>query len=282
MASKERFSSVTEEELQQIKIDNRAESTVKATKFWSSLFEDYLREKFFAIDLKTCTADELAAVLNKLYVEVRKKDGSFYQRTSVRGLRVGIHRYIREPPFSRTDLSLFRENSAFVEANDVLDARLRVLKKQGELKATDHIPPLLHRIWRKLGSSSARPSLSRWIPLTWHSPVGSFWRFTLVFVGVKCSWICASRILRFRPTARESTTSIWAPVLARKIIPEACLLCRTTSQRGVSRTKFRLRSWSAWFHWAIPKWTVCFSEQTFTEQSNMILISWPHHSGKTA
>ena len=31
MASKERFSSVTEEELQQIKIDSRAESTVKAT-----------------------------------------------------------------------------------------------------------------------------------------------------------------------------------------------------------------------------------------------------------
>ena len=76
---KERFSSVTEEELQQIKIDSRAESTVKATKFWSSLFEDYLREKNIAIDLKTCTADELAAVLKKLYryVEVRKKDGSF-------------------------------------------------------------------------------------------------------------------------------------------------------------------------------------------------------------
>ena len=66
MASKERFSSVTEEELQQIKIDSRAESTVKAIKFWSSLFEDYLREKNIAIDLKTCTADELAAVLKKL------------------------------------------------------------------------------------------------------------------------------------------------------------------------------------------------------------------------
>ena len=104
---------------------------MKATKFWSSLFEDYLREKNIAIDLKTCTADELAAVLKKLYVEVRKKDGSFYQRTSVRGLRAGIHRYIREPPFSRTDLSLFRDNSAFDEANDVLDAHLRVLKKQG-------------------------------------------------------------------------------------------------------------------------------------------------------
>ena len=155
MASKERFSSVTEEKLQQIKIDSRAESTVKATKFWSSLFEDYLREKNIVIDLKTCTADELAAVLKKLYVEVRKKDGSFYQRTSVRGLRAGIHRYIREPPFSRTDLSLFRDNSAFDEANDVLDAHLRVLKKQGELKATDHFPPISRPDLEKIGELPA-------------------------------------------------------------------------------------------------------------------------------
>ena len=178
MASKERFSSVTEEELQQIKIDSRAESTVKATKFWSSLFEDYLREKYIAIDLKTCTADELAAVLKKLYVEVRKKDGSFYQRTSLRGIRAGIDRYIREPPFSRTDLSLFRDNSAFDEANDVLDAHLRVLKKQGELKATDHFPPIsrpdLENIGEFLRSSITEPmdptdlTLAGWFVLTFH------------------------------------------------------------------------------------------------------------------
>ena len=45
MASKERFSSVTEEDLEQIKIDSRAEGTVKTTKYWSSLFEEYLSEK---------------------------------------------------------------------------------------------------------------------------------------------------------------------------------------------------------------------------------------------
>ena len=69
----------------------------------------------------------------------------------MRGLRAGIHRYIREPPFSRTDLSLFRDNSAFDEANDVLDAHLRVLKKQGELKATDHFPPISRPDLEKLG-----------------------------------------------------------------------------------------------------------------------------------
>ena len=37
MASKEWFFSVTEEDLEQIKIDSRAEGTVKTTKYWSYL-----------------------------------------------------------------------------------------------------------------------------------------------------------------------------------------------------------------------------------------------------
>ena len=121
---------------------------------------------------------DFSSPVKKLYVEVRKKDGSFYQRTSVRGLRAGIHRYIREPPFSRTDLSLFRDNSAFDEANDVLDAHLRVLKKQGELKATDHFPPIsqpdLEKIGEFLRSSITEPmdptdlTLAGWFVLTFH------------------------------------------------------------------------------------------------------------------
>ena len=78
LSSKERFSSVTEEDLDQIKIDSRAEVTVKTTKDWSSLFEEYLKMKKVEIDLKTCSANELAGVLKKLYVELRKKDRSFF------------------------------------------------------------------------------------------------------------------------------------------------------------------------------------------------------------
>ena len=72
------------------------------------------------------------------------------------------HRYIREPPFSRTDLSLFRDNSAFDEADDLLDAHLRVLKKKGELNATDHFPaispPDLEKIGEFLRSTNVEPN----------------------------------------------------------------------------------------------------------------------------
>ena len=45
MAAKDRFSSVSEEDLAKIKEDSRAESTVKATRCWSSLFLSYIEQK---------------------------------------------------------------------------------------------------------------------------------------------------------------------------------------------------------------------------------------------
>ena len=45
IASKGRFSFVREEDLEQIKISTRPEVTVNTTKYWSSLFEEYLSEK---------------------------------------------------------------------------------------------------------------------------------------------------------------------------------------------------------------------------------------------
>ena len=140
MAGKDRLSSVSEEDLAKIKEDSRAEITVKATRCWSSLLLSYIEQKKIEIDIKPFSATELADILKKFYVEVRRQDGSVYQRSSIRGMRAAIHRFIREPPYSRMDLTLFRDNSAFDEANDILDAQLRVLKKRGELKTTS-IPP---------------------------------------------------------------------------------------------------------------------------------------------
>ena len=178
MAAKDRFSSVSEEDLAKIKDDCRAESTVKATRCWSSLFLSYIEQKKIEIDFKTCSATELADILKKFYVEVRRQDGSVYQRSSIRGMRAAIHRFIREPPYSRMDLSLFRDNSAFDEANDILDAQLRVLKKRGELKATRHYPPIcssdLEKIGRFIKTTLDEPidatnlTLAGWFILTFH------------------------------------------------------------------------------------------------------------------
>ena len=152
MAAKDRFSSVSEEDLTKIKEDSRTESSVKATRCWSSLFLSYIEHKKIEIVFKTCSATELADILKKFYVEVWRQDRSVYQRSSIRGRRAAIHRFIREPPYSRMDLSLFRGNSAFDEDNDMLDDQLRVFKKRGELKATRLYPQYvrLTRVKRSL------------------------------------------------------------------------------------------------------------------------------------
>ena len=162
------------------KEDSRAESTVKATscRFWSSLCLSYIEQKKIEIDFKTCSATELADILKKFYVELRRQDGSVYQRSSIRGMRVAIHRFIREPPYSRMDVSLFRDNSAFDEANDILDAQLRVLKKRGELKATRHYPPICLSDLEKIGTfikttldeliDETNLTLAGWFILTFH------------------------------------------------------------------------------------------------------------------
>ena len=197
--SKDRFPSLTEEDLESIQNESKVESTVKAMKFWSSVFLEYLREKKTEIDLKTCSAEKLAKVLKKLYAEVRRKDGSFYQRTSLRGLRAGIRHHIMDPPFSRKDLSLFRDHSAFDDANNLLEAQLKVFKKRGEQKATSHYPPISEDDLKKLGSflrkTIADPeidptnlTLASWFILTYH----------LGLRKREFSWACASKTWRFR------------------------------------------------------------------------------------
>ena len=104
--------------------------------------------------------------------------------------------------------AFFRDNSAFDEANDVLDSHLRVFKKQGELKATDHFPPISRPDLEKIGEF-LRSSITEPMDPTDLTPAGWFVLtfFTLVFVDVKCSWICESRILRPSP-APQPTASV--------------------------------------------------------------------------
>ena len=65
-----RFSTVSEEDLDEILLAAKAENTICSTKTWVAVFLSYLEEESIVIDLKTCQTRELAGV--RLYVEVRK------------------------------------------------------------------------------------------------------------------------------------------------------------------------------------------------------------------
>ena len=68
-----------------------------------------------------CQVRELADVMKRFQVEVRKNDGSNYLRSRLPGIRGVLHRYLRDLPIPWTGISLFGDNSALDEASDLLD-----------------------------------------------------------------------------------------------------------------------------------------------------------------
>ena len=74
-------------------VASRAEETVKPLSTGHPCLKSTSVKKNIEIDLKTASANELAGVSKKLYMEVGKKYRSFHQRTYLRGLWAGIHRH---------------------------------------------------------------------------------------------------------------------------------------------------------------------------------------------
>ena len=71
-----RFAEISEAELAKIIYDKNAKNTHKATLFAWSVFQNYLNEKNIEIIPEEIGKQELNDILVKIYVEVRKKDGS--------------------------------------------------------------------------------------------------------------------------------------------------------------------------------------------------------------
>ena len=79
--------------------------------------------------------EELNSCLNVFYVSCRKKDSGCHKKTSIMALRAAIDRFLRverNKPFSIV------ENSAFSEANLVLDSFVKYLRKTGKIGGIVH------------------------------------------------------------------------------------------------------------------------------------------------
>ena len=92
--------------------------------------------------------EELNKCLSKFYVSARKKDGSYYKKSSLLSIRAAIDRYLKSPPhnknFSICDQRLFNE------ANSTLNAYLKHLTNTGSIAATVHKNPLTSEVVKKL------------------------------------------------------------------------------------------------------------------------------------
>ena len=86
--------------------------------------------------------------LSKFYVSVRRKDGSFYKRTSLLSVRAALDRHLKSPPHNKT-FSIC-DNHLFSEANKTLNSYLKQLVNEGKIAGTVHKNPLTDETIKKL------------------------------------------------------------------------------------------------------------------------------------
>ena len=90
---------------------------------------------------------ELDENLRQFYAEARNRNGENYSRATLLSLRNGIERFLNTPPNNR-GIS-FNKDSWFVLSNQMLDAKIKQLKKDG-LQNTTHKPAIEQEDLEKL------------------------------------------------------------------------------------------------------------------------------------
>ena len=95
--------------------------------------------------------EELNLCLKNFYTSTRKKDGSFYKSTSMKSIRAAIDRFLRSLPYNRS-FSIIAD-AAFTEANKVLDAFVKDLRKTGKIAGIVHKKPISKEQMKRLFDS---------------------------------------------------------------------------------------------------------------------------------
>ena len=90
---------------------------------------------------------ELDENLRQFYAEARNRNGENYSRATLLSLRNGIERFLNTPPNNR-GIS-FNKDSRFVLSNQMLDAKIKQLKKDG-LQNNTHKPAIEQEDLEKL------------------------------------------------------------------------------------------------------------------------------------
>lgn len=80
--------------------------------------------------------EELNSCLKSFYTTARKQDGQFYKASSLKSIRGAIDRYLRSPP--RCKQFSIVADAAFTEANKILDAFVKDLRKSGKISGVIH------------------------------------------------------------------------------------------------------------------------------------------------
>jgi hypothetical protein len=86
------------------------------------------------------TKADLNACLKMFYTSARQVDGSYYKKNTMKSIRAAVDRFLRSPPNNKP-FSIIGD-PAFTEANSVLDAFVKELRKTGKIAGLVHKKPI--------------------------------------------------------------------------------------------------------------------------------------------
>ena len=108
--------------------------------FNSGLFEWFFQQNEFKTEFENMEIVEINMCLSKFYTTVRRKDGSYYKKSSLMSIRAALDRHLRSPPHNKK-FSIC-DSVTFQEANKTLHSYLKHLMTTAKIAGTVHKSPL--------------------------------------------------------------------------------------------------------------------------------------------
>ncbi|KAM7428138.1 hypothetical protein ABFA07_020841 [Porites harrisoni] len=146
-----RFEEVSSEEIKRIVDNATLINTKRSTKYGLRIFIEWLDSpggKKFSKSIEEMSKQELNDCLKSFYTSARKQDGSYYKTSSMKSIRAAIDRFLRSPPHCK-QFSIIGD-PAFTEANQVLDAFVKDLRKTGKIAGVVHKKPITKQQFQRL------------------------------------------------------------------------------------------------------------------------------------
>ena len=117
----DRFPDCGAKELQQLKENAENSNTKKSTKTWLTVWTTWTEEKGYSRDIVSYEVKELDKKIQRLFAEVRKKDGSEYEPDSLRVMIASLE--------AGSNIS-FAKDREFVNSRKILERKARFRGKR--------------------------------------------------------------------------------------------------------------------------------------------------------
>ena len=133
-----RFPLVSDEEITEINEIAASQNTARATKTWMAAWAEWCKARNINVNMETYCPQALDGLLNKFFVEIRKKDGTDYEPDSLKVMQAALDRHLRHKNYPVSCIISGRE---FTKSQETLDAKAKQLRRQGKGKLPNKAQP---------------------------------------------------------------------------------------------------------------------------------------------